>query len=456
MAISSRGWLGASMAVLTLGATPVALGRTAQDRATPQTRADGQAATPLGAPVLGPSVGQGRRGTTSPIGPPESSGGPAIPLGGTIPPGPGVLLPGALTPSTPELGAASGLGPSLSSGLGGGASGGGSYFGMLGDQGPTLSIRQATPALPTPFPPGGFPKPPSPRLASALAPSVRGFKIGENQSPQPQDRLFYSFNYFANLNASVNRNLDAPVNNLRAYREIFGFEKTFNDGKGSFGIRLPLNTITANSTLQGTFNKPGGTSTALGDLSLFAKYVLEVNPETGSLASVGVVVTPPTGPDAFGGAKYLQGVHSTTVQPFIGYLINRGRFYLHGFAAIDVPSSLRDVTTVYNDLGIGYYVMRSSDPDRFLTAIAPTLEAHVNTPLTHRGAFRGSDISATADVVNLTYGVNFEFYRRSVLTLGFVTPVTGPRPFDYEALVLFNVRFGRRRARPAALPILGG
>jgi hypothetical protein len=44
-----------------------------------------------------------------------------------------------------------------------------------------------------------------------------------------------------------------------------------------------------------------------------------------------------------------------------------------------------------------------------------------------------------------------------LLTFGFVTPVTGPRPFDYEALLLFNVRFGRSRAAQRALPpVLGG
>ena len=36
--------------------------------------------------------------------------------------------------------------------------------------------------------------------------------------------------------------------------------------------------------------------------------------------------------------------------------------------------------------------------------------------------------------------VNFEFYRTSVLTFGLVTPITNPRPFDLEALVLLNFR----------------
>ena len=59
--------------------------------------------------------------------------------------------------------------------------------------------------------------------------------------------------------------------------------------------------------------------------------------------------------------------------------------------------------------------------------------------------------------MNLTYGVNFEYYNRAVLTFGLVTPVTGPKPFDLEALILFNVWFGGSRGtRRSTLPILGG
>ncbi len=163
----------------------------------------------------------------------------------------------------------------------------------------------------------------------------------------------------------------------------------------------------------------------------------------------------PTGPAQFAGAKYIEGIHSTEIQPFLGYLLIRNRFYLHGFLSLSAPSSIRDVTMVYNDLGIGYFLYRSADPDRALTSIAPTFEVHVNSPLTHRDWFNANDPSGTADIVDLTYGVNFAFFRQSVLTFGMVTPVTGPRPFNYEAVLLFNWRFGRSRAA-AAPPIVGG
>ena len=58
---------------------------------------------------------------------------------------------------------------------------------------------------------GGQPIPPDPRARSLLAPSVRGFKIADNMSPVPQDRVFFSFNYFNDVNSTLNDAFDAPI-----------------------------------------------------------------------------------------------------------------------------------------------------------------------------------------------------------------------------------------------------
>ena len=104
---------------------------------------------------------------------------------------------------------------------------------MIGDLGPGLSIPQ-------PYPPTPPPPPPSPRRASASFPSVRGLKVSENQSPRPQDRVFFTFDYFSNVNGALNLKLGAPVSDILVYRYIFGFEKTFDNGNASIGARLPL------------------------------------------------------------------------------------------------------------------------------------------------------------------------------------------------------------------------
>jgi len=333
---------------------------------------------------------------------------------------------------------------------------------MIGDMSPLQSRQQlpsfpSVPVVPPPSPPGVPPRTPSPAKASALVPTVRGLKISENQSPLPQDRIYFTFNYFDNLNKKLNQRFESPLRNLQAYRYILGIEKTFNEGWGSIGLRFPIDTISAKSVIPVKFNTMAGTFTSVNDLSIIGKYILRRNSATGDLVSAGLVVTPPTGPRTFAGAPFLNSPHTVQLQPYLGYIWSRGRFYLHGFTAFDVPFDQNQVTMMYNDVGLIYFLYRSPDPSRLISAVAPTFEVHVNTPLNHRNPFNPNDPAATPDFVDLTYGLDVRFRQRSVLSLGIATPVTGPRPFDLEALVLFNIYFGGlRSARRPALPMIGG
>jgi hypothetical protein len=285
------------------------------------------------------------------------------------------------------------------------------------------------------------PHPPGPSGAALLYPTVRNFKISENQSPQPQDRIFYDFNYFNNLNSAINTADKTQVTHMKAYVHQWGFEKTFDDGNGSFGMRLPLDTLTADSP-NGNISTP--TTTALGNLTIFGKYVLKRNQETGSLISVGGAITPSTATSRFAGAPYITSLNTTYFQPFIGYIWNVSeKCYIQGFGALDVPVNNADVTLLYNDVGVGYYLYRDNDPGAFLSAVVPTFEVHVNTPLNHRNAFNTFDPAASPYTTNLTYGLNLLFSRRAMLTAALVTPVTNPRPFDAEAVLFLNIYFGR-------------
>ncbi len=342
------------------------------------------------------------------------------------------------------------------SGLGGGFAGSTGAFNMIGDQSPLFQNVKinATPfpgPAPGPNPAGRPPQIPSSTQQSLPFPTIRGFKIADNQSPRPQDRFFYTFNYYDNLNAAQNRYNQSPVTDMKAYRHVFGFEKTFDDGNGSIGLRLPLNTLTANSISPRNIATP--TSTALGDLNIFAKYILKQNKQTGNLLSAGFSITPPTGSSTFGGSKYIRPLHTTELQPFLGYIFNFGKFYIQGFSELDVPVNYRDVTLIYNDVGFGYRLYMNEDRNAFITMVAPTFEVHSNNPLNHRNPYNKNDPAASTDVLNLTYGMNVQFYGTSNLAVGFVTPTTGTKPFDYEVIALFNVYFGRSRAfRPATPP----
>jgi hypothetical protein len=281
----------------------------------------------------------------------------------------------------------------------------------------------------------------------ALA-SGGAFKIAENESPRPDDRVFLTYHFYDNItgpssvfgtsHSSTQITTDAlgnpvvtstlfpaaapPQSDL--HREILGFEKTFLDKDASIGMRLPYF-----QQVDGSFGEQD-----IGDLSIIFKYAFINDKPCGNVLSGGLVVTVPTGPDVLTVAG---NIHPVLLQPFVGYLWNFQSFYLQGFNSVVLPTDERDVTLLFNDFAVGYWLYRGGK-DRFLVSVAPTLEAHLTTPLNHRSQF---DPIVVPDLLVLTAGVHFGFCNRSSLTLGAATPVTGPRVYDIEAMAQFNWRF---------------
>jgi len=215
-------------------------------------------------------------------------------------------------------------------------------------------------------------------------------------------------------------------------------------------MRFPIDNLTADP-LPSARGIQTPTRTAMGNLDLFAKYVLESCPKTGSLISVGLLLSTPTGPGRFAGAPYVYGINDLSFQPFMGYIWNGGNWYLQGFSGFYFPTILRDLTYMFNDVGVGYYLLRSEDPAAILTAVVPTFEVHVNAPFTHTDWHNRLDFAAAPTVVNLTYGVHFQIQRSAILTAAFIHPVTNPQPFSSEVAVMLNIFYGRSRS--GQLPI---
>ncbi len=206
---------------------------------------------------------------------------------------------------------------------------------------------------------------------------------------------------------------------------MIGFEKTFLDGRASIGMRAPLYSQQGD----GSFNQQ-----SFGDLGVLFNYAFYLDLNKGNVLSGGLLVTLPTGPAI---DTTIGNVHSTALQPFVGYRWNWSDFYVIGFTSLAVPTDARDVTYFFNDVGIGYWIYRAA-PDRLISGIAPTVEAHVSTPLNHR---QFTDPVYGFNEVDMTAGVNIGLRRNSILTFGVATPVTGPRPFGIEAIAQFNFRF---------------
>jgi hypothetical protein len=291
-------------------------------------------------------------------------------------------------------------------------------------------------------------------------PNRGAFNIAENESPIPRDRVFTFMSSFSNLgfpqtgpNAPIttittttrtttappigNRNFGKTTTTtvitqipgaspLNLNREVFGFEKTFLDGRASIELRAPY-------LQQGGGNGDYGVN-GVGDLTIIGKYALILDPNTGNVFSTGLAITAPTSrsiPTTDG------NFNDTLFQPFVGYLWNFNRFYIQGFSSVVVPTDARDVTLAFNDIGFNYWLYRGG-PDRFLSFVVPTIEAHVTTPLNHRDQ-TGPII--VPDAVVLTTGVHLGLGRNTTLTFGAATPVTGQRPFSVEGMVLLNIRY---------------
>ncbi len=250
-----------------------------------------------------------------------------------------------------------------------------------------------------------------------------GVLITDNDSPRPTDRVYFGYNYYSNLGASLNPGLGTINEN----REMIGFEKTFLDGNASFGMRLPF------IQYSGPFDL--GSQTA-GDLSVLLKYAFFNDLETGNLASVGLIITAPT--SAPGGllSDGSPVPHSVLFQPWAGFVRVFDRAYVEGISDLIVPTNGRDTLLWSNSLAAGYWIYENFN-DRLLNGIIPTAEIHVHTPLNNRSA---EGLIYIPDEVNITAGVHFRF-PRATLTGAVSVPLVGPRPYSVEAIVNLNLWF---------------
>ena len=258
--------------------------------------------------------------------------------------------------------------------------------------------------------------------ASAIrVPWVRGYKMADNQSPRPQDRVFVAFNYFDNLQQSPTSGL----RNVQVYREFFGLEKTFFDQRASVGLRMPLNSISAEGTMPGRGRVEHGRRRPDGLL----QGDCVPGPGVGQLILGGPGRDHAQQPLRLRRGAFAQSIRTTSLQPFVGYIANFGDWFVQGFSGTNVPTDGRVVTMYYNDVGAGYFLYRAANPDALIAAIVPTMEVHVNTPLNHRVSHAVGAAPGTPDVVDLTFGASVALGRRAVLSAGVVDPVTGPRPY---------------------------
>lgn len=254
--------------------------------------------------------------------------------------------------------------------------------------------------------------------------SAAGFRISDNSSPRPMDRIYFTYNHFGDVNAGTGT---APFD---VNRETIGIEKTLLGGNASVGVRLPFQQAST------TFGGLQGSQ--VGDISLYGKYAIVNDPTTGDVLSIGLGLTLPTGDsirDASG-----KDYNTTLYQPFIGWIkYFSPDFFAQAFHSMVIADASRDVSAVGNDIALGYWLYRGTG-DSLIRGVIPTIEGHLYDPLNHRGSSSNAAFFAN-DTFTLTGGVSFAIGNRSLLGLALAAPLTGPRPNDWEGIVTFNLRY---------------
>lgn len=276
------------------------------------------------------------------------------------------------------------------------------------------------------------------------------FYIGVNESPQPQDRIFLTFNWFHNVNKDALSRVpeNALIRDLRliskldAFYETFGFEKTLWDNRFSVGVRVPfyqLQQREPKSLEPGPLQFAEGLDqNTIGDASIVLKAVLAYDPMANHLISGGLVVTLPTAPevkvyDAYTPAagQLGRGVSTTIFQPYLGWFLDIGPVYVHGFSAISIPADDDDVYVWFISGGVGWLMT---------SWFVPTLELHYFGPVNEDSNLYRQPIGAVDQLI-LTTGFHVPFYDVSTLTLGLSTPLTGPDTYDVGIVAQLNLRF---------------
>ncbi len=169
--------------------------------------------------------------------------------------------------------------------------------------------------------------------------AVPRFKMAENTSPVPIDRVFLNYDYYSGVPLNTK---SMSLNGLTP-----GFEKTFLGGAMSVELRLPMAT-----TLDNNVYLDGSTSTGVGQVGNLGVVVKAVLYRADTfLISGGVAIDCPTAPNmlcfganggsASGGGNEIQLLNqSVHLLPFVGGVWTPSdRLFFMGFMQVDIDAN---------------------------------------------------------------------------------------------------------------------
>lgn len=299
----------------------------------------------------------------------------------------------------------------------------------------------------------------------ALAGGCRRTKVAENNLALAQDRIYVSYNHFANA-WNVTGSGQSVVGALNRY--TVGAEKSFFEDRWSVELRMP---VSSGTDTQLTFDGVRAESGQLGNLAAILKWV--VYQTDASSYAVGLGLDLPTGSDAqvdFFGSTLLHN-DAVHLSPYVAMLIapDESRHFFHGFLQLDVPlngnrisrrhwdgsvtaaGTLLEDPLLHLDLGLGRWLVRNP-VGVWITGVAALVELHYTAPLGSGHSVAGEEdfpwlfdyaySSEAKHLVHLTFGSHVELRNRTQVRVAGVVPLQpGRRDFDAELAASVIRRF---------------
>lgn len=297
--------------------------------------------------------------------------------------------------------------------------------------------------------------------------------ISTGESPQPMTRAYARYDYLEIKGPFPS--LSPLVDKIELQSVTLGFEKACWDDHVSIGVRVPFyksrfstRTLEDDGIVADLIQDLDDRQT-LGDVTIILKAAMGNYARIGSVCTVGLAATLPTGKDstAFDLATGVeQDKHIGFLQPFLGYLKGWEGAYVQGFSSLLFPirnGSGDDAIIWHNSIGLGYWAVGGSNCGGscghgnhlgLLSAVVPTLELHVNSALNNGGQFdyfrdpaadnsifvtSRSNLQFSTTVV-VTGGINVSCGDNAWATLGAAVPLT-EQPFDYQLVAQINIKF---------------
>lgn len=345
---------------------------------------------------------------------------------------------GAAAPAQPEP--MSGPMPSVSSNLGAIAASTSATPGMIGD-----------------FFGGGYQyliSSPVNGAAVAVAGGDRILKFADNNSPLPQDRVFFNYHLFVDPVLDV-RGQPQDVN-----RFTFGLEKTAWDGTASVEFRVPFEAAVDSTQRVGQADTTGA---EFGNLAMAVKMLLYQRNCLSVAAGLGIIF--PTADDstilnADGAPAVTFSNESYFLQPFLGvYLRPTSALFAQFITQVNFDVSGSRVTLfdptffgatgsdrvfeqslLFLDYSMGYWLYRTKRCDALLTGIAPMVELHYTTTMDRLDLPQIDEANVfeadfRRDALNLTGGVLFGLGPQTSLRVAGVAPLR-------DQSLLYDAEFG--------------